>query len=1102
MRFEANRGQAPAPVRFLARGAGYSMFLTPSGAVLDLASRDRGLRRIAWTWIGSDAAGRLDPEARRASVTNYLVGGRNAWRASVENYGRVRHRGVYPGIDVVYYGNQRRLEYDIVVAPHADYSRARFRLDGADSVRIGPAGELVIAAGHGEIRQHPPVAYERTANGRRALAARYRLLPDGEIGFEVDGRDPARALVIDPVLSYSTYFGGSTSESAGGIAVDASGRAYLVGSTSSHDFPTDDQAILPDRTALPYPRQYGYLARINAAGDDILYATYIGGAGGETNANAVAVLPDGTVFLTGTTAAPDFPIVAAYKPRIERNSYGDAIADAFVMRIAPDGRTVQYSTYLGGSDVDEGQSIAVDATGAAYVGGKTASGNFPVPGGVRRTASGIGDAFAVKFTPSGSLAWGTYIGGRGYEDATGIAVDSASNVYVTGTTDSTDFPAAPYPENLGAYAVKISADGARFVWSLVFGPWLSHGRAIAVDSSNNAYVAGWTPSGWYVGTAPSFQKSYGGGRTDAFVVKVNAAGNALLYSTYLGGSGDDSALAIAVDSTGSAYVAGATSSPNFPAVDAAQPRLGGNDDAWVAKLNSSGTALVYSTYLGGGGADNAAALAIDASGAVYLTGNTSSADFPLAAPIIDELLGTTNIFAAKLGGGTGCAVSLGATSTTVPAAGGSGSIRVTAPSGCGWQATVDSGWVTLSGATGSGSGSVNYSVAANGTSAQRSATVNIQGQIFTIRQDAGGAPAAGTQLTSGQVVNWQLPAVSGGSLFNGSNGYRIVVPEGATRLDIVLKTNTAGVDTDLHVRLGADVAVANSRVVSDYSSTSDGGSESVSITAGSNPALRAGTYYIAIALYTTGTAVSGTLVATVETPAGGTAPAITSGGIVGAGSSLAANVCPGAPITIYGSGFGAAEFVASSVPLPTILGGVRVLVNGATAPLFYVGPKQINIQLPVDIQAGTAQAVVEVNGTRSASVSFTVAALGPGIIQFALDGKLRAVTVNEDGRVNTPSTPAGAGSIVTVYLTGAGPVKAGQPLVSGSGSPMELRWIASPYAVTVGGLSAAVDYIGLTPGGVGLYQMNLHVPELPPGDHAVSLTVGSATSNTPLIAVR
>jgi hypothetical protein len=727
--FEANHGQTDPQVRFLARGGGYTIFLTADEAVLTLRKSQPGMSPLGkfglpgrlepfgpidpragrWPSLASDwkslwpslipALSQLVPEpnAGKGGVaagvesqppqvvrmrlvggnanarvvgldelpgrSNYFIGNDpKKWRTNVPSYARVKHEGVYPGVDLVYYGNQRQLEYDFVAAPGGDPNQIKLSFAGADGMRVdGASGDLVLKAGDDELRfrkpvvYQPPVAavssspsnpvaavYDRRRRSESAATAEldgaFVMASNNQVAFRVAGYDPKRALVIDPVLSYSTYLGGSSTDAGEGIAVDATGDAYVTGFTSSTDFPT----VNPLQATNNAINGTAFVAKLNAAGSALVYSTYLGG-GSRDLGFGIGVDSPGNAYVTGYTTSTDFPTVNPLQ------ATNNAInGTAFVTKLNAAGSALVYSTYLGGSNTDSGAGIAVDSSGNAYVTGETSSTDFPTANPLQATYEGNGDAFVAKLNPAGSaLVYSTYLGGSGGDQGNGIAVDSSSNAYVTGLTDSSDFPTVnplqatdhAYPYS-NAFVAKLNAAGSALVYSTYLGgsgeDYDSGGVGIAVDSSGDAYVTGGTTSTDFP-TANPLQATYGGGLYDAFVAKLNAAGSALVYSTYLGGSGEDYGVGITVDSSGNAYVTGETESTDFPTVNALQATCGDcglNIRApFVAKLNAAGSALVYSTYLGGGAPGiGGSGIAVDSSGNAYVTG-CSSTGFPTVNPL-------------------------------------------------------------------------------------------------------------------------------------------------------------------------------------------------------------------------------------------------------------------------------------------------------------------------------------------------------------------------------------------------------------------------------------------------------------------------------------
>jgi len=620
--FEPNQGQTDARVKFLARASGYTLFVTPNEAVF--AGRDGSVERMKL--LGANPKLRFEPLDTQPGFSNYFIGNDpSKWRTNIVNYGKVALREVYPGIDMVFYGNERQLEYDWVVAPGADPKQIRVKWEGTSQVTKNASGDLVLSA---SLVQHKPVILQE---GKR-IEGGY-LVRGKEVAFELAKYDAAKTLVIDPVLVYSTYLGGSGTDSGNGIAVDGSGNAYVTGGTHSTNFPTTDplQASNTGNNDV-------FVTKINASGSVLVYSTYLGGSADQGGAG-IAVDGAGNAYVTGQTTSTDFPTA---NPLQMSNRGG---GDAFVTKINATGSALVYSTYLGGSGINDGGSgIAVDGAGNAYVTGGTSSGDFPTAHPLQANyGGGISDAFVTKINAAGSaLVYSTYLGGSDLDGGYGIAVDGAGNAYIAGNTDSINFPTAnPLQANKGgfqdAFVTKINGAGSAFVYSTYLGGSGGDGAtAIAVDGAGNGYVTGGTFSPNFPTTTNSLQASILRGSTEAFVAKINATGSALVYSTYLGGSGVDIGEGIAVDGSGNAYVTGGTTSTNFPAANPIQGSLGGGvvGDVFVTKINATGSALVYSTYLGGNGSDQGNGIAVDGSGNAYVTGYTFlSTNFPTANPL-------------------------------------------------------------------------------------------------------------------------------------------------------------------------------------------------------------------------------------------------------------------------------------------------------------------------------------------------------------------------------------------------------------------------------------------------------------------------------------
>lgn len=590
---------------------------------------------------------------------NYFIGNRPArWRANVPTYGRVVYQGVYPGVDLAYYGTQGRLEYDFVVAPGADPNLIALRVGAVREppwavaaaidapLRIAANGDLIVRTDHGEVVFHKPVVYQtsRTPNpeSRTPVAGHYRLTGD-QVTFEVGTYDRTRPLIIDPALGYSTFLGGTATTSASSIAVDATGDAFITGGTTSVDFPVTGGVFQPSLKGT----QNVFVTELNPTGTAQVYSTYLGGSGTDTGFG-IAVDASGNAYITGATNSTNFPTTAGVKQTALKGGN-----DVFVSKLTAGGASLLFSTYLGGSLDDQGNAIAVDSSGDTYITGVTASTDFPTTQFPYQIATGGGfDAFVVELNPSGGapLNYGTYLGGTGNDIGHDLAIpagcSSKCKVYVAGETSSTNIVAtagaAQTANGGGSDAFVAEIDPAQSgTPGLVYFTYLGgsgddFGFGIALDVAGDAYVTGETGSSNFPVTAGVAQSTFGGGPAnladDAFVTKVNPTGTApFVYSTYLGGSGFDRGNSIAVDVNGNAYVTGNTQSTNFPVASPIQSVCSGLpcDDAFVSSLNATATPpLLYSTYLGGSAHDEGDKIVLDSSANAYIAGFTTSSDFP------------------------------------------------------------------------------------------------------------------------------------------------------------------------------------------------------------------------------------------------------------------------------------------------------------------------------------------------------------------------------------------------------------------------------------------------------------------------------------------
>lgn len=713
MSFVENRGQASPDTLFTAQGKGYGLLLTEDGAVLALRNSEprknptrhsgaNGARvtkqlnvehssLLALKFADSDLHASIQGLDELPGRTDYFVGDNPAkWRTNVPSFARVEYGSVYPGVDLVFYGNQRHLEYDFHVAPGTDVSEIALQLSGANGVKVERRGALRITTPSGAVEFEKPVAYQFHQGRRQEVASNYDVRPNGEIHFSVAPYDGNAPLVIDPVLDYSTYLGGSSDDTGFGIAVDGSGDAYVAGQTFSTDFPNTSNAFNQSSPGVSTGTAGAvFVTELNPAGSTEIYSTYLSGSGGE-GAFALALDTSNNIYVTGQTFSTDYPTTsnALKQSPLASNANGTAFLSV-INPTASGVASLLYSTYVGGSGGDTGNGVAVDASQNAYITGGTASTDFPVMNSIQGLNSTSGNAFLTRIdvTKSGaaSLIYSTYLGGSGTGNGTllfadtgnAVAVDTSSNAYITGATTSTDFPTTT-----NAYVqapLASAANGAVFVSridttktgtaALIYSSYLAgnpvgasgdYGFGIALGPSNVAYVAGETISSTFPTTTGSYPSNPNPSLGVAFLSLVDttqSGSSSLKYSTLLGGSNGDGAFGVRVDSMGHAFLIGTTGSSNFPVTPGAfQPSLGTAAGApFISEINPVGNGvadLLYSTYLGGSAAtDFGEAIGVDGNGNVYATGNTSSTTFPIfpkPGAFQTSLDGTSDAFVTKL----------------------------------------------------------------------------------------------------------------------------------------------------------------------------------------------------------------------------------------------------------------------------------------------------------------------------------------------------------------------------------------------------------------------------------------------------------------------
>ena len=620
--FFPNTGQADGNVQFIVQTPDLSARFRPDAAVFQVHGEQMGVR-----FINANPDVSIEGLVPLAAKLNFFLGQAN-WKTNVPSYSKIVYRSLYAGIDMTYGETGRQIESEFLVAPFAD--PALIRLEYTQPVSVDAAGNLIAGAAENILREATPEIYQQIGAARVKVAGRYRIFDSHTIGFEIGAYDHSAPLVIDPVISYCTYLGGSSPTDITGLALDSSANLYLTGWTAALNFP-----IVGAVQAANQGGDDVIVAKMNAAGTALVYATYIGGRGDDQGA-AIAVDSLGQAYVTGFTTSTNFPLVLS-----NRNVIGGSTT-AFALKLNAVGNSLLYSGYLGGTNYDVGVAIAVDSSQNAYIAGNTQSTNFPTLNPTQAAIGGGQDAFITKLSSAVVITFSTFLGGSGNEVAGGIAVDSLGDIFITGGTLSTNFPVllplqAANAGGQDAFLTKIGYAGA-VTFSTYFGgsggssQSPEQANAIALDSAGNSYITGVTDSTNFPVSTGAFQTALNGAQ-NGFVAKITSNGQSLVYCTYIGGEGTDWTTGIAVSAAGNAYLAGYTSSVNFPQDSPVQAAFGGLYDAFISELNFAGNGLIFSTYYGGSGSDSANAIALDTSANILVGGQTSSSNLPLVNPI-------------------------------------------------------------------------------------------------------------------------------------------------------------------------------------------------------------------------------------------------------------------------------------------------------------------------------------------------------------------------------------------------------------------------------------------------------------------------------------
>ncbi|PWU01971.1 MAG: hypothetical protein C5B51_21810 [Terriglobia bacterium] len=979
--------------RFVSHSYGRSLQVTPGGA--DWVIGHSGSKGSIVSMRLLDANTKAEPiaEERSGGTANYLLGNdRSHWRVAVPSFGRVGFRGVYRGIDLVYYGSEDRLEYDFRLAAGANPRGIRMVYSGAKRVRVDAAGDLVLSTGESEIRQHKPHAYQEIGGIRCEIPVQY-LLRNHEVAFGIGRYDRQQPLVIDPALSFASFLGGSLSDSGRGITVDAAGNVYIAGTTYSTDFTVTKDVIQNSKLTSVAPDLF--VSKLDSRGA-LIFSTYLGGNSGELF-GGLAVDSSSNICIAATTDSTNLPTSDGVFQGYNRGGYFGF--DGYVAKLDPTGAKLVFGTYLGGNDDDLILALALDKTGI-YLAGSTASTNFPLSFAAFQKNNKLLNSFVTKLSLDGkTLSYSTLVGGTGGDLPAAIQIDSSGNAFVVGHTDSKDFPT----------------------------------------------------------TAGALQTVHNGGskdKTDAFLYKLNSQGSQLIYSTLLGGSDDDYGIGLSLDTSGNAYVAGATYSTNFPVSKGVlQAALLGLNDGFVAKINPSGSALVFCTLLGGTRSDIATGIFTDRAGNMYVTGSTASSSFPVLAPFQ----------AGWAGGADGFAIELDPAATKVlqgSLIGGSGDENVQA------AAMDGEGNIYLLGDTASpnfpvtrgaaqtryGGGSMDAFVAKVSFS-DASLALSVSPDKLTFQGTVNSAianQALSVTSVGGALVGWKADVTTGSAWLG-------VTPKSSLGSgNIIVSVNASGLSTGAYT---GSIIFANQMT---------GAQVTIPVT----------------------------LTLAAPPPAGGQ---ITTAGVLNGAGYQAGPLAPGEIITIFGTGIGPltpSNFsVTADGTLANVLADTRVWFDNVAAPLVYVSASQMSAIVPYAVSGQTStQLQVEYKSAKSNALALAVAPCAPAIFTADSSGSGQAAVNNQDGTSNSKDNPAERNSVITFFGTGEGqtdPAGVDGKLARGNYPKPVL-----PYSLQIGGATAEVLYFGAAPDAVaGLFQANARIPDgAPSGNQPLIMRIGNCIS--------
>jgi len=1087
--FEPNQGQADPRVAFIARGNGLTSYLTSREAVLSVQGSPVRMRLIG-------AASTRKPEAvdRLPGISSYFRGNDSSkWRTGIPQFGTVRYHDVYPGVDVVYYGNQGNLEYDFQIAPGADPAKIRIAYEGARNLRIEANGDLILTTQTGDVRQKSPMVYQELNGKRTQIAAAYRLLGRKTVTLALADYDRTKRLIVDPVLQYATYFGGPGSDGGEGVKVDAAGNVYIFATLA---YPQSDSN--PFSSSASGSGQEVAVIKFSPSQNAILLVAHVGTTG-MNYLDSWAIDTTGAMYLGGRSVVDDIPLV---NPIISQGTTSTAFfaLSPFLTKIAADGKTLVYSTYFtGSSGGDAIYGIATDASGDAYIAGVANSSDFPVLRALYSPGN-MNNGFLAEISPSGSLTFSTVYP---MVNAFCVALDGAGGVYIAGAASPNVFPtinsiqpAGPLADTL-AGAVKFSADGQTVIYSTMFGgndlgnAGGSEVRSAAADSQGNLYVAILTESPDFPLVNPI--QNHPGGGEDVVVAEINPTGNALLFSTYLGGDADDTPYGIALDSAGTIYVTGSTVSSDFPVLNSAPtsiPKAGGSNllYGFVSAFAPGGQSLLYSTLIGGSVEDFALGVATDAVGNVYIAGETESPDFPVTSGAYQKTIGGQwDAFLMILGPAASSAIpTITATpqlvsfvSTVALGSPPPQTVTLTAPAGTVISTSVSTvsggNWLsaTLTGTS--------LSVSANSSGL---AAADYDGQI----QVTGGTAT----LNIGVILHVIPPPAV---LVSYSPDPFPLFPTTVTPTPTLTPLTVTGTGfvrgASAHVYLGG-AGLPTSYLI-----------ESSQVTVVNSNTVQflpdvAATIPLTFAVTVTNPYAAESNPLTIQV--GNPAPQISAvqNAASGAQGGSPQPVSPGEIITITGVDFGSPIGVVApaSYTAPIMqLGNTQVFFDGVAAPVTYVAANQINAVVPYSLSGKTTTSLtVQYLGVASAPTMLAVVPSMTGVFTANASGTGQASILNQDGSTNSSSNPAARGSTVTLFATGLG---ATNPQIANGVVPQNTSiQPALPVSLLIGGQPANVVSSYAAPGMLGVFAINAQIPSSAQVGTAVTvvLLVGAVTS--------